>query len=175
MNRRRFLTGAGAATATGLAPEAWHARGRVVAAGRGLHRAGRFLRRRPRSRDPSTAWRSSGSARGVAGQVGAAQAEPGRADVARRPRSTPTPPSSAPRPRSSAAGGPARSSSPRGRGIAATPIYVLDESGLGPVLDRAGLEFVDLNHDEVVSCPTGCGFTSLGRARAARRRSAGPT
>ncbi len=55
------------------------------------------------------------------GQVGPAQAEPGRA-VERRPRrSTPTRRWSGPSPRSSGRGAPARSSSPRGRGIAATP------------------------------------------------------
>ena len=48
-------------------------------------------------------------------------------------------------------GGRARSSSPRGRGTAATPELVLEQSGLGPVLDEEGLEFVDLNHDDVFS------------------------
>ena len=39
--------------------------------------------------------------------------------------------------------------------------YVLEQSGLGPVLDEAGLEFVDLNHDDVFSVPNRRGFTRL--------------
>ena len=31
--------------------------------------------------------------------------------------------------------------------------FVLEQSGLGPVLDEAGLEFVDLNHDDVFDRP----------------------
>jgi len=40
--------------------------------------------------------------------------------------------------------------------------YVLEQSGLGPVLEEAGLEFVDLNHDDVFTVPNRRGFTDLG-------------
>ncbi len=36
-----------------------------------------------------------------------------------------------------------------GQGHCRDTAYVLEQSGLGPILDEAGLEFVDLNHDEV--------------------------
>jgi uncharacterized protein (DUF362 family) len=39
--------------------------------------------------------------------------------------------------------------------------FVLEQSGLGPVLDEAKLEFVDLNHDDVFSIPNRGGFTNL--------------
>ena len=39
--------------------------------------------------------------------------------------------------------------------------FVLEQSGLGPVLDEAKLEFVDLNHDDVFSRPNRRGFTGL--------------
>jgi uncharacterized protein (DUF362 family) len=39
--------------------------------------------------------------------------------------------------------------------------YVLEQSGLGPVLDEAKLEFVDLNHDDVFSKPNRRGLTGL--------------
>ena len=38
---------------------------------------------------------------------------------------------------------------------------VLDQSGLGAVLDRDRLEFVDLNHDDVYECPNRLGSTGL--------------
>ena len=38
---------------------------------------------------------------------------------------------------------------------------VLDQSGLGDVLDQSGLEFVDLNHDDVSLVPNRFGATSL--------------
>jgi len=39
--------------------------------------------------------------------------------------------------------------------------FVLEQSGLGPVLDEAGLEFVDLNHDDVFDRRNGLRFTRL--------------
>lgn len=39
--------------------------------------------------------------------------------------------------------------------------YVLEQSGLGPVLEESGLEFVDLNHDDVFTVPNRRGFTRL--------------
>ena len=39
--------------------------------------------------------------------------------------------------------------------------FVLEQSGLGPVLDEAKLEFVDLNHDDVFSKGNRLGFTDL--------------
>ncbi len=40
--------------------------------------------------------------------------------------------------------------------------YVLEQSGLGPALASAGLEFVDLNHDDTFTRPVRRGVTSLG-------------
>ncbi|WP_435011143.1 DUF362 domain-containing protein [Tundrisphaera lichenicola] len=39
--------------------------------------------------------------------------------------------------------------------------FVLEQSGLGPVLEESGLEFVDLNHDDVFEVPNRRGFTGL--------------
>jgi uncharacterized protein (DUF362 family) len=39
--------------------------------------------------------------------------------------------------------------------------WVLDESGMAPMIEEAGLEFVDLNHDEVFSTPNRLRFTRL--------------
>jgi uncharacterized protein (DUF362 family) len=39
--------------------------------------------------------------------------------------------------------------------------FVLEQSGLGPVLDESRLEFVDLNHDDVDSVANRRGFTEL--------------
>jgi uncharacterized protein (DUF362 family) len=39
--------------------------------------------------------------------------------------------------------------------------FVLEQSGLGPILDREKLEFVDLNHDDVFTQPNRLGFTNL--------------
>ncbi len=39
--------------------------------------------------------------------------------------------------------------------------FVLEQSGLGPILGREKLEFVDLNHDDIVSKPNRLGFTNL--------------
>lgn len=50
-----------------------------------------------------------------------------------------------------------------GQGHCRDSRYVLDESGLGRVLDEQGLEFVDLNHDDVVPVPNSLGFTRLDR------------
>jgi uncharacterized protein (DUF362 family) len=38
---------------------------------------------------------------------------------------------------------------------------VLEASGLGPVLEEAGIEYVDLNHDDVFTAPNRLGFTDL--------------
>ena len=40
--------------------------------------------------------------------------------------------------------------------------FVLEQSGLGPVLDESGLEFVDLNHDDVFDRRNRLRFTGLG-------------
>jgi uncharacterized protein (DUF362 family) len=48
-----------------------------------------------------------------------------------------------------------------GQGHCRDSQYVLDESGLGSVLAESSLEFVDLNHDDVVSVPNTMGFTRL--------------
>ena len=50
---------------------------------------------------------------------------------------------------------------------------VLDQSGLGDVLDESRLEFVDLNHDDVQFFPNRFGATSLRRAGFYRQRSEG--
>jgi uncharacterized protein (DUF362 family) len=50
-----------------------------------------------------------------------------------------------------------------GQGHCRDTDWVLDESGLGPVLGEAKLPFVDLNHDEVVLTPNRLRFTTLGR------------
>lgn len=39
--------------------------------------------------------------------------------------------------------------------------FVLDQSGLGPVLDEARLPFIDLNYDDVDTVPNRAGFTAL--------------
>ena len=49
-----------------------------------------------------------------------------------------------------------------GQGHCRDTEYVLEQSGLGPVLDESGLAFVDLNHDDVFSVPNSRGFTRLG-------------
>jgi uncharacterized protein (DUF362 family) len=49
-----------------------------------------------------------------------------------------------------------------GQGHCRDTAYVLEQSGLGPVLEEAGLEFVDLNHDDLYSLPNRRGFTRLG-------------
>ena len=41
-----------------------------------------------------------------------------------------------------------------GQGHCRDSQYVLDQSGLAPVLAESRLEFIDLNHDDVVPCPT---------------------
>jgi uncharacterized protein (DUF362 family) len=48
-----------------------------------------------------------------------------------------------------------------GQGHCRDSAYVLEQSGLGPVLDEARLEFVDLNHDDVFTKPNRRGFTDL--------------
>lgn len=48
-----------------------------------------------------------------------------------------------------------------GQGHCRDSQYVLEESGLGRVLDEAGIEFVDLNHDEVWNASNGLGYTNL--------------
>ena len=49
-----------------------------------------------------------------------------------------------------------------GQGHCRDTDYVLEQSGLGPVLDDARVPFVDLNHDEVYSVRNRLRFTSLG-------------
>jgi uncharacterized protein (DUF362 family) len=48
-----------------------------------------------------------------------------------------------------------------GQGHCRDTSFVLEQSGLGPVLDEAKLEFVDLNHDDVFSEVNRRGFTKL--------------
>jgi uncharacterized protein (DUF362 family) len=48
-----------------------------------------------------------------------------------------------------------------GQGHCRDSELVLEQSGLGPVLDAEKIEFVDLNHDEVFLVPNRLGFTSL--------------
>lgn len=50
-----------------------------------------------------------------------------------------------------------------GQGHCRDSRYVLDESGLGPSLDEAGVEFVDLNHDDVYEVPNRFRKTTLDR------------
>ncbi len=49
-----------------------------------------------------------------------------------------------------------------GQGHCRDTAYVLEQSGLGPILDESGLEFVDLNHDEVWTARNRSGLTRLG-------------
>ncbi len=48
-----------------------------------------------------------------------------------------------------------------GQGHCRDTAFVLEQSGLGPVLDDAGLEFVDLNHDDVFEAANRLRFTKL--------------
>jgi uncharacterized protein (DUF362 family) len=48
-----------------------------------------------------------------------------------------------------------------GQGHCRDSEWVLDESGLGTVLDDAGIPFVDLNHDDVVAVPNRTRYTRL--------------
>ena len=48
-----------------------------------------------------------------------------------------------------------------GQGHCRDSELVLEQSGLGPVLDAEKIEFVDLNHDEVFLVPNRLGFTKL--------------
>ncbi|HEU5118088.1 MAG TPA: DUF362 domain-containing protein [Isosphaeraceae bacterium] len=50
-----------------------------------------------------------------------------------------------------------------GQGHCRDSDLVLDQSGLGPVLDSERLSFVDLNHDDVYEVPNRLGFTNLRR------------
>jgi uncharacterized protein (DUF362 family) len=50
-----------------------------------------------------------------------------------------------------------------GQGHCRDADLVLEQSGLGPVLDELGIDFVDLNHDDVVPVPNRLGFTRLGQ------------
>lgn len=50
-----------------------------------------------------------------------------------------------------------------GQGHCRDTDYVLEQSGLGPVLSKERIEFVDLNHDELVMTRNRLGFTPLTR------------
>ncbi|MBV8555261.1 MAG: DUF362 domain-containing protein [Planctomycetaceae bacterium] len=50
-----------------------------------------------------------------------------------------------------------------GQGHCRDSELVLEQSGLGPVLDEAKIEFVDLNHDEIFLVPNRLGLTPLRR------------
>ncbi|MBV8228672.1 MAG: DUF362 domain-containing protein [Planctomycetaceae bacterium] len=59
-----------------------------------------------------------------------------------------------------------------GQGHCRDSDYVLDQSLLGPILEEDGIEYVDLNHDEVFAAPNRMGRTRLGHLwlpRALRR------
>ena len=49
-----------------------------------------------------------------------------------------------------------------GQGHCRDTAYVLEQSGLGPVLDESRLEFVDLNHDDLFTIRNRSGWTRLG-------------
>ena len=55
-----------------------------------------------------------------------------------------------------------------GQGHCRDTEYVLEQSGLGRVLDEAGLDFIDLNHDDVWTTANRLRFTTLRRLCAAR-------
>ncbi|MEK6234583.1 MAG: DUF362 domain-containing protein [Planctomycetales bacterium] len=48
-----------------------------------------------------------------------------------------------------------------GQGHLRDTYLVLEQSGLGPVLDDAGIEFIDLNHDDVFTRENQLGFTDM--------------
>ena len=48
-----------------------------------------------------------------------------------------------------------------GQGHCRDTAYVLEQSGLGPILDESSLEFVDLNHDDVFTVRNRSRLTSL--------------
>lgn len=48
-----------------------------------------------------------------------------------------------------------------GQGHCRDSDYVLCQSGLGEVLDESGLEFIDLNHDDLVAVPNALGLTAM--------------
>jgi len=48
-----------------------------------------------------------------------------------------------------------------GQGHCRDTDYVLEQSGLGRVLDEAGLGFIDLNHDDLYTVPNRLGYTPL--------------
>lgn len=50
-----------------------------------------------------------------------------------------------------------------GQGHCRDTDYVLEQSGLGRVLDEEKVPFIDLNHDEVFTVPNKLGFTALKR------------
>ncbi len=50
-----------------------------------------------------------------------------------------------------------------GQGHSRDSDFVLEQSGLGEVLEEDGIEFVDLNHDDVILKPNRLRFTRLGR------------
>ena len=50
-----------------------------------------------------------------------------------------------------------------GQGHCRDTAYVLEQSGFEPMLDEAGLSFVDLNHDEIYSADNRLGFTKLSK------------
>ncbi len=57
-----------------------------------------------------------------------------------------------------------------GQGHCRDTDFVLEQSGLGPMLDQERLEFVDLNHDELVMTANPLRFTTMQSARASRPR-----
>lgn len=50
-----------------------------------------------------------------------------------------------------------------GQGHVRDSVLVLEESGLGPILDELGVEFVDLNHDDAEPVPNRLRLTALDR------------
>jgi uncharacterized protein (DUF362 family) len=61
-----------------------------------------------------------------------------------------------------------------GQGHCRDSDYVLEQSGLAEVLEEDEIEFVDLNHDEIIFRPEPAQFTRLSGSPCPRR-SCGPT
>ena len=162
MNRRNFLTGAGAAVATGIGGafvadwNEWGQRASVFIA-----RAAGYQADLERTIALGLTELGLGRAVGPT-QDGALEAEPGRAEP-RAPEINTHPAWFARRPRCFGAWGASSVFVAEGPGHCRDASLVLDESGLGEVLDQSHLEFVDLNHDDVEFVPNRLRQTTLPR------------
>src|SRR3954454_14240231 len=157
MNRRRFLTGAGAATATGLALDL------ARRADESSQRAEVFI-----ARDDSYAADLEAVIRHGLEELGLGPAAVRGKSVLLKPNLV-EPTRSAPQINTHpsvirAAAEVFRRWEARevlvaeGQGHCRDSPYVLDESGLGKTLAESKLEFIDLNHDDVESVPNALGF-----------------